>query len=71
MISQVCIDSVQMLRGHANPDSKLHRANMGPIWGRQDLGGPHVGLMNFVIWECAASPGANKTTLKDMVKFGT
>ena len=22
---------------------------MGPIWGRQDPGGPHVGLMNLVI----------------------
>ena len=32
------------------PDSKLHGANMGPIWGRQDPGGPHVGPMNFVIW---------------------
>ena len=25
-------------------------ANMGPIWGRQDPGGPHVGPMNFAIW---------------------
>ena len=25
---------------HINPDSKVHGANMGPIWGRQDLGGP-------------------------------
>ena len=24
---------------------------MGLIWGRQDPGGPHVGPMNFVIWE--------------------
>ena len=23
---------------------------MGPIWGRQDPGGPHVAPMNFVIW---------------------
>ena len=23
---------------------------MGPIWGRQDPDGPHVGLMNFAIW---------------------
>ena len=23
------------------PDSKVHGANMGPIWGRQDPGGPH------------------------------
>ena len=25
------------------PDSKVHGANMGPTWGRQDPGGPHVG----------------------------
>ena len=31
------------------PDSKVHGANMGPIWGRQDPGGPHVGPMNLVI----------------------
>ena len=34
-----------------NPDSKVRGANMGPIWGRQDPGGPHVGPMNFAIWE--------------------
>ena len=34
-----------------SPDSKVHGANMGPIWGRQDLGGPHVGHMNFAIWD--------------------
>ena len=33
------------------PDSKVHGANMGPIWGRQDPGGPHVGPINFAIWE--------------------
>ena len=33
------------------PDSKVHGANMGPIWGRQDPGGPHVSPMNFAIWE--------------------
>ena len=32
------------------PDSKVHGANMGPIWGWQDPGGPHVGPMNFAIW---------------------
>ena len=32
------------------PDSGVHGANMGPIWGRQDPGGPHVGPMNFAIW---------------------
>ena len=33
------------------PDSKVHGANMGPIWGRQGPGGPHVGPMNFAIWD--------------------
>ena len=32
------------------PDSKAHRANMGPIWGWQDPDGPHVGPMNIAIW---------------------
>ena len=31
------------------PDNKVHGANMGPIWGRQDPGGPHVGPMNVAI----------------------
>ena len=36
---------------HSIPDNKVHEANMGPIWGRQDPGGPHVGPMNFSIWD--------------------
>ena len=32
------------------PDSKVHGARMGSIWGPQDPGGPHVGPMNYVIW---------------------
>ena len=32
------------------PDSKVYGANMGPIWGRQDPGGLHIGPMNFAIW---------------------
>ena len=24
---------------------------MGPIWGRQDPGGPHAGPMKFAIWD--------------------
>ena len=38
---------------HPSPDSKVHGANMGPTWGRQDPGVPHVGPMNFAIWEFA------------------
>ena len=34
----------------AYPDRKVHGANMGPIWGRQDPSGPHVGPMNLAIW---------------------
>ena len=34
----------------AVPESKVHGANMEPIWGRQDPGGPHIGPMNFAIW---------------------
>ena len=33
------------------PDSMVHGANMGPIWGWQDPGGPHFGPMNFAIWD--------------------
>ena len=40
------------------PDSKVHGANIGPIWGRQDPGGPHVGPMNFVIWAQVPSTAA-------------
>ena len=30
-----------------NPDSGVHGANMGPTWGRQDPGGPHVDHMKM------------------------
>ena len=28
------------------PNGKIHEVHMGPIWGRQHPGGPHVGPMN-------------------------
>ena len=37
--------------GDMNPDSKVHGANMGSIWGPQDPGGLHIGPINFAIWE--------------------
>ena len=37
------------------PDSKVQEANMGPIWGRQDPGGPHVGSVKFAIWDVTKS----------------
>ena len=43
-----------------NPDSKIHRAYMGPTWGRQDPGGPHVGPMILVIWESYSRPSAKQ-----------
>ena len=33
----------------AQPYPKVHGANMGLIWDRQDPGGPHVGPVNFAI----------------------
>ena len=32
--------SLMMARPKEVPDNKVHGANMGPIWGRQDPGGP-------------------------------
>ena len=42
------------MKMHFTPASKVHGANMGPIWGRQDSGGPHVGPMNFATWDSMA-----------------
>ena len=42
---------VRVEEHHVTPDNKVHGANMGPIWERQDPGGPHVGPMNFAIWD--------------------
>ena len=50
---------------HSVPDNKIHGANMGPIWGRQDRGGPHVGPVNLAIW------GALKKTSTVYFKFQT
>ena len=33
------------------PNSRVHRANIGPTWGRQDPGGPHDGPTNFAFWD--------------------
>ena len=41
----------QWIAAHSTPDSKVLGANMGPIWGRQDPCGPHVGPMNLAIWD--------------------
>ena len=56
---------VSVLMLSSNPDSKVHWANMGPIWGRQDPGEPHFGPMNFVIWEDKLCHHGLKTTEQD------
>ena len=40
-------------------DIKVRVPNTGPIWGRQDPGGPHVGPMDFAIR--AVRPEDNNT----------
>ena len=39
------------INSYRTHDSKVHGANMGAIWDRQDPGGPHFGPMNFVVWD--------------------
>ena len=46
----ITVHIVHMIWQETYPDSKVHGANMGLIWGWQDPGGPHVGPMNFAIW---------------------
>ena len=41
---------------YLTPDNKVHGANMGPTWGRQDPDGPRVGHMNLAIWDCSQVP---------------
>ena len=49
----------------AIPDSKVYGVYVGPTWGRQDPGGPHVGPMNLAIGDCLgseSSPAHRQTT---------
>ena len=45
-LSQINIDHYKSM---VAPDSMGHGANMGPTWGLQDPGRPHVGPMNLAI----------------------
>ena len=45
----IIFSQTTLSKHHIFPDSNVHGPNMGPIWGRQDPGGPHVGPMNFAI----------------------
>ena len=56
-----------------NPYSKIHGANMGPIWVLPAPGGPHIGPMNLAITEATDSSlvwdfmrSSNKTVLSDI-----
>ena len=40
------------------PENKVHGANMGSIWSRQDPGRPYIGPMNFAIWVAIAVLGS-------------
>ena len=42
--------SNESAQAKAYPDSKVHGANMGPIWDRKDPDWPHVGPMDLAIW---------------------
>ena len=52
---------------YTDPDSKVHEANMGHIWGRQDPGGHHVGPWTLLSGEVyifrAISAGAGAVPL--------
>ena len=50
-----------------NPDSKVHGTNKGPIWGRQDPGGPHVGSINFAIWISISTPSDDDRLIRILV----
>ena len=47
MFENWCLTGLENIAHH---DNKVHGAHIGPIWGRQDPGEPHVGPMNFAIW---------------------
>ena len=53
---------------HSNPDSKVHGANMGPIWDWHGPGGPHVGPMNFDNWEVLHAISGHKKRWSLIVK---
>ena len=54
--------SVALAKDH--PDSKVHGANMGPIWILSVPEGPHVGPLNLAIW--AVSQELLKISIRKM-----
>ena len=49
----------------ANPDKKVHGANMGPTWVLSAPDGPHVGPMNFAMRE-----GGQEITISKSMTWG-
>ena len=49
---RMCVDLCEWKHQCRDPDSKVCGANMGPTWGRQDPGAPHVDPTNLAVWEC-------------------
>ena len=54
---------LQWILYQSTPDSKVHGANMGPIVGQQEQGGPQVGPRNLDIWDSNSYRKINKKML--------
>ena len=52
-----------------HPDGKVHGAHLGPTWGRQDPGGPHVGPMSLAIWEITQPTNFGEMWIKLKISF--
>ena len=52
-------------------DSKIHGVNMGPIWGRQVPGGPHVSPMNLAIRVAADALAFRRRIMKKHLKMSS
>ena len=63
----VCVSYISLSKEQliSCPDSKVNVANVGPIWGRQDPGGFHVGPMNLAIWVLQIMEGLGLSTTDD------
>ena len=49
LVMSHCLNQYQLIIKCHTPDSKVHVANMGPIWVLSAPGGPHVGPMSLAI----------------------
>ena len=63
------VDRFQGAQSGNHPDSKVHGANMGPTWGRQDPGGPHVGPMDLAIWATVSNCHDSSFIMNDSEMF--